>query len=620
MNFSLSHILSLPVAALLALAAGFDVSAQNTDTLSVEQFRRKLAEVESLRKSYNFPGAMDLCTEIEDSVFPDSLSKELSEISLLSSNGENMMDFCSSPAVVAKKRFSRSDFFLHYPLKDRSWRKTPNVLDTLGGGVSSAVYYSEGDKEIFFSAPGESGARDIFVTAWRDTVWSAPELISESTTSSADEIYPMISPDGNSLYFASKGLFGMGGYDLYVSTKDPRSGDWGVPVNMGFPYSSPFDDFLFAVTEDFKYAVFASNRECGPDSDSVYVYVLEYDASPVRKRISSPSELVALSKLSPKNTSSASSSSGNPKVDSYMDLYSNVADLRERISAYSGRMEEVRSSLSSSSSDKRESLLSELRDMEQEIPLLQDSLSRSTSRLQDREMDLLSEGIVVDPIKEMRRRNSSQSVAFTFPSMKMGKDPDIRILQPEPVFDYTFKELPEGRYALDNNLPDGLVYQLQLFSQQAKAEVSKLGGLSPVFFREEPGKVVHTAGVFRTYKDALANLPKARKSFKNAFIVAFLDGKSVTVARARELEKTIHEMFLIRIYPSDGANLSAAARSAVSAVSDLDLVRVSDSGTVSYILGNFDSKEEAESTAKTLRSAGLPNVNVESAGLSSPKI
>jgi hypothetical protein len=79
-------------------------------------------------------------------------------------------------------------------------------------------------------------------------------------------------------------------------------------------------------------------------------------------------------------------------------------------------------------------------------------------------------------------------------------------------------------------------------------------------------------------------------------------------------------MFLIRIYPSDGANLSAAARSAVSAVSDLDLVRVSDSGTVSYILGNFDSKEEAESTAKTLRSAGLANVNVESAGLSSPKI
>jgi hypothetical protein len=235
-------------------------------------------------------------------------------------------------------------------------------------------------------------------------------------------------------------------------------------------------------------------------------------------------------------------------------------------------------------------------------------------------MDLLSEGIVVDPIKEMRRRNSSQSVAFTFPSMRMGNDPDIRILKPEPVFDYTFQELPEGRYALDNNLPEGLVYQLQLFSQQAKAEVSKLGGLSPVFFREEPGKVVHTAGVFRTYKDALANLPKARKSFKNAFIVAFLDGKSVTVARAREIEKTIHEMFLIRIYPSDGANLSAAARSAVSAVSDLDLVRVSDSGTVSYILGNFDSKEEAESTAKTLRSAGLANVNVESAGLSSPKI
>ena len=620
MNFSLSHILSLPVAALLALAAGFDVSAQNTDTLSVEQFRRKLAEVESLRKSYNFPGAMDLCAEIEDSVFPDSLSKELSEISLLSSNGENMMDFCSSPVAVAKKRFSVKDFFLHYPLRDRSWRKTPNVLDTLGGSVAPAVYFEEGDKEIFFSATEQDGTRNIFRTAWRDTVWSAPELVSESTTSPSEEIFPMVSPDGNNLYFASKGLFGMGGYDLYVSSKDPKTGEWGVPVNMGFPYSSPYDDFLYAVTDDFKYAVFASNRECGPGSDSVYVYVLEYDASPVRKRITSPAELLSLSKLAPKSVSSASSSSGNTKIDSYMNLYSSVSDLRERISAYSGRMEEVRSSLSSASSDKRESLLSELTKMEQEIPLLQDSLTKSTARLQDHEMDLLSEGIVIDPIKEMRKRNTSQTVAFSFPSMKIGPDPDIRILKPEPVFDYTFQVLAEGRYALDNTLPEGLVYQLQLFSQQTKAEVSKLGGLSPVFFREEPGKVVHTAGVFRTYKDALANLPKARKTFKSAFIVAFLDGKSVTVARARELERTIHEMFLIRIYPSDGANLSAAARSAVSAVSDLDLVRVSDSGTVSYILGNFDSKEEAESTAKTLRSAGLANVNVESAGLSSPKI
>ena len=60
----------------------------------------------------------------------------------------------------------------------------------------------------------------------------------------------------------SKGLYGMGGYDLYVSQWNSETGDWDVPVNMGFPYSSPYDDFLFINTEDGKYSIFASNRGC----------------------------------------------------------------------------------------------------------------------------------------------------------------------------------------------------------------------------------------------------------------------------------------------------------------------------------------------------------------------
>ena len=588
------------------------------DTLSADQVRQKLSEAASLRKAYNFPGAVDICTDIEDTVYDPSVEQELAESMLLSSNGENMMDFCSDPKVVSKKRFSLREFFLHYPLTDRSWRNTPNVLDTLGGPDSPAVYYPEGAKEILFSAPGETGMRDIYRTTWRDTIWTAPELVSESTLSPSDEIYPMISPDGNSLYFASKGLFGMGGYDLYVSTKDTRTGEWGVPVNMGFPYSSPYNDYLYAVSDDFKYAFFASDRECSEGSDSVYVYVVEYDSSPVRKRITSPAQLLSLSKLNPPKASSSKGSSSDSRIDKYLDNYSNIATLRDRISSSSARMDEARASLSTASPDKRQEILSELRTMEQEIPILQDSLSKETARLQDYEMDLLSDGIVIDPIKELKQRNSS-TVAFTFPSMRMGAPLDIKVEVPEPVFDYSFQILPEGRFALDNTLPEGLVYQIQLFSAAEKAEVGKLGGLSPVFTREEPGKVVHAAGLFRTYKDALANLPKARQAFKSAFIVAALDGKPTTVAKARELERTIHELFLIRIYPNDGANLSSAAKAAISAVSDLDLVRVSEAGTVSFVLGNFDTKAEADAAAKTLHNAGITSAVVESAGFSQPK-
>jgi len=589
---------------------------QTPDTLSMEDVLGRLSRIEKLRQQYNFPSAMDICAEIEDAVIPREAEPLLSESMMLSSNGENMMDFCSTPRVISKQRFSLRDFFLHYPLKDRSWRTTPNMLDSLGGKFSSAVYFPEGEETVFFSSV-DGGVRNLFTTSWQDSVWTAPELVSEGMTSSEDEIFPILSPDGQNLYFASKGLFGMGGYDLYVSSKDKSTGEWGAPVNLGFPYSSPYDDFLYAVSDDMKYAYFASNRECGPESDSVFVYVVEYETSPVRKKISSFSELAQLSRLDVPTSQGSSTSEADRRIDPYLDAYTSITELKKEISSSSERMNEVRSSLSKADSQKKASLMAELQKMELDIPLLQDSLSKQTARLQDMEMDLLSQGIVVDPIKELRKRNST-TVAFSFPSMRMGPALDIEILEPEPVFDYSFQVLEEGRFALDNTLPSGLVYQIQLFTQQGKASPDKLGGLSPVFTREEAGRVIHAAGLFRTYKDVLANVPKARKSFRNAFIVAFMDGKPVTVAKAREIEKTIHETFIVRILPNDGANLSSAARSAITAITDKDVVRETEGGTVSFTLGTFDSREEANTVAKLLKSSGLTNVTVESSGFSQP--
>ena len=66
---------------------------------------------------------------------------------------------------------------------------------------------------------------------------------------------------------------------------------------MGFPYSSPADDFLFINSDDGNYSIFASNREC--QADSVWVYVLEFDNMPVRKAVDDPEELKALAALNP---------------------------------------------------------------------------------------------------------------------------------------------------------------------------------------------------------------------------------------------------------------------------------------------------------------------------------
>ena len=597
-----------------ALCVSLSASGKEAvDTLSVPstQFSmEKLIHVtDSLTKNYRFSEAAELFETAKAGA--DSLSAILiDEAMIQAQNGDNMTGFCSNPVAVARERFSLNDFFLFYPLKDHSWRNVPNQLDSLGGDpFARAIYFPDGSEEVYWSAKDQDGIRNIYHSQHRDTLWTVPELINEQMTTSSDEIYPMLSPDGKQLFFASKGLYGMGGYDLYVSNWDDNLNDWGVPVNMGFPYSSPYDDFLFINTADGKYSMFASNRNCS--RDSVDVYVLEFDSTPIRKAVRDPRELRKLCALDPVNDPA--------RIDSKSAVSESVqvnADMRR----YSTKMQEVRSLRDalykySTSADETERSF---------IPKLRDSLDVASKELQKIELEFLKKGVSIDPEKlqqEADKEVIGTSGGYTFTKNSMGKSFRIDLEQPKKSFDYTFQVLPEGRFAEDNTLPEGLVYQIQIFSMSSKATVKQIKGLSPVFERfGTNGRRIYSVGLFRSYKDVLSNLNKVKRvGFRSAIIVAFLNGKNITVTKARSLEKSVHEMFQIRIYPTDGNALTETNLMAVKAISSADLARTTEGGIVSYLLGPFDSRSEAETIISALKTAGMDNIRIESAGLSEVK-
>ena len=72
------------------------------------------------------------------------------------------------------------------------------------------MFVKNTDRTVFWSAEDEAGARNIYESSLRDSLWSLPALLNEQMTSASDEIYPMLSPDGKSLFFSSKGLYGVG--------------------------------------------------------------------------------------------------------------------------------------------------------------------------------------------------------------------------------------------------------------------------------------------------------------------------------------------------------------------------------------------------------------------------
>ena len=577
------------------------------------------SKADSLRKAYDFKGAVEwseLALKSVDSTRLGPLEEEL----ILSQNGLSMTRYCSQPEVVAKYRFPLETFFLYYPLENRAWRPVPNQLDSLAGrDAVRAMYVPQDVTEIYYSALDADGIRNLYHTALRDSLWSVPRLINEALTSSSDEIYPYLSPDGRSLYFASKGLYGMGGYDLYVSHWDESAGDWDPPVNLGFPYSSPYDDFLYAHSEDGQFSVFASNRECSPDS--VCVYILAFDNMPVRKEISTVDGLKALCALTPRDDTPdhAPSFQGiqeDENVRKYMDAMERVRLIRDSLSRFNAHLESLRNTLKTTGDESQQaSLRQEILDQELALPARQKQLTQAQKELQQIEMDFLSNGIVIDPDRlreEADREVIGTASHYVFSKNEMGPALQLNLEKPVPTFDYSFKILDVGQFAEDNTLPEGLIYQIQLFASTRKAVEKELKGLSPVFERRSAsGKNVYSVGVFRSYADALSHLNKVKnRGFKGAAIVAFDDGEMIPVQAARKLESSDRSLYKVRIWPENGQSLPEAALDAIHDLTEKDIIRTSEGAAVVFEVGPFSERAECEELVAALKACGLSNVSV----------
>ncbi|MGQ9620736.1 MAG: hypothetical protein ACUVTX_07120, partial [Bacteroidales bacterium] len=99
---------------------------------------------------------------------------------------------------------------------------------------------------------------------------------------------------------------------------------------------------------------------------------------------------------------------------------------------------------------------------------------------------------------------------------------------------------PDEKIPLNPDIPPGLIYRIQVAIFRNPVSPSYFKGLTPLQAFRNTGSdlTVYYAGMFRRAADALAALLKVRAlGFKDAFVVALMDKKQVTMERAKMLEK-----------------------------------------------------------------------------------
>jgi peptidoglycan-associated lipoprotein len=97
------------------------------------------------------------------------------------------------------------------------------------------------------SANGEKsfGGRDLWYVMYdkRSKMWdSVPHNMGSMFNSAGNELFPSIGPKGQ-LYFASDGLPGIGGLDIFVAQREGDENKWSGTRNMGVPFNSQGNDY-----------------------------------------------------------------------------------------------------------------------------------------------------------------------------------------------------------------------------------------------------------------------------------------------------------------------------------------------------------------------------------------
>lgn len=144
------------------------------------------------------------------------------------------------------------------------------------------VYLNEIGNKFFFSKQETDSTSNLYYRESDNVKWSEPiRLVGINDEHQFRHVnYPYMMGDGTTFYFAADGgKEGLGGYDIYMTTYDEEENRFLRPVNIGLPFNSPANDYLYVIDEYANLGWFATDRNQEDSNVCIYVFV------PSEKRI-----------------------------------------------------------------------------------------------------------------------------------------------------------------------------------------------------------------------------------------------------------------------------------------------------------------------------------------------
>ena len=162
------------------------------------------------------------------------------------------------------------------------------------------VYLNEIGNKCYYSQQETDSTSNLYYRESADMKWSQPTLLAGINDDQRFRRvnYPYMMGDGSTLYFAADAdPDGLGGYDIYMTTYDEEENRFLHPVNIGLPFNSEANDYLYVIDEYANLGWFATDRNQEDGKVCIYVFVPSEQRITYNTEDYTPEELNNLAKI-----------------------------------------------------------------------------------------------------------------------------------------------------------------------------------------------------------------------------------------------------------------------------------------------------------------------------------
>lgn len=170
------------------------------------------------------------------------------------------------------------------------------MTDNGNEDVSIEFVNEMGDKKLL-SANDENGNKKLYASVKLIDSWSKPQRLKGINDDMTDLNFPFLDSDGTTLYFAAKGEESLGGYDIFITRADSEENSYFRPDNMGYPFNSAFNDYMYVIDDYNNLGWFASDRYQPEGKVCVYVFIPNESKTTYDYDTVEPGKMISLARL-----------------------------------------------------------------------------------------------------------------------------------------------------------------------------------------------------------------------------------------------------------------------------------------------------------------------------------